>query len=353
MNKNVIETLDNYDSGEHNCGRQRYDFIDISKGIGIILVVLCHTLSQESFVNAVIYSFHVPLFFVVSGLFARPQQRFRSYFLKNVKRLLLPFLVFFLLGLTVTCILIGLKNKNIYDIIWCFINANTFRINVSPIWFLACLFNVTILFYVFYKIILSRDNILLTIISIGIIVVIAWQLPELENRFNIYLPFKIDVAFMALIFYSIGFLLKDIILNKKFSSKIIDRIIIIFLTLTVVIISTYFFQGLTNLSGGIYGANIYLYLFSAFCGSILVIVISLFLQRSKVLAFIGRNSLIIFSLHTLIIRSLEFFRKTMGLENNLIISFLITIIVLAIMIVICIVINRVKSVIKRKMVIKE
>ncbi|MBQ7203696.1 MAG: acyltransferase family protein [Eubacterium sp.] len=50
---------------------KRYDFIDSSKGIGILLVILGHLISLSSPLELSIYSFHMPFFFIVSGLFAR------------------------------------------------------------------------------------------------------------------------------------------------------------------------------------------------------------------------------------------------------------------------------------------
>ena len=45
---------------------KRIEWIDIAKGIGIILVVIGH-ISQIEVLNDIIYSFHMPLFFIISG----------------------------------------------------------------------------------------------------------------------------------------------------------------------------------------------------------------------------------------------------------------------------------------------
>ena len=47
--------------------KQRNVAIDILKGIGIILVLTAHAL--EGFVSQFAYTFHMPLFFIVTGLF--------------------------------------------------------------------------------------------------------------------------------------------------------------------------------------------------------------------------------------------------------------------------------------------
>ena len=44
--------------------KQRIDWIDIAKGIGIFLMVVGHT-SIPSFLSNYIFSFHMPLFFII------------------------------------------------------------------------------------------------------------------------------------------------------------------------------------------------------------------------------------------------------------------------------------------------
>lgn len=64
------------------------------KGIGIILVVIGHSSCRLPYVNQVIYSFHMPLFFIASGLFfqERALSSKKSFVKKKVKGLYLPYL---------------------------------------------------------------------------------------------------------------------------------------------------------------------------------------------------------------------------------------------------------------------
>ena len=51
---------------------QRYEHIDIARGVAILLVVLGHScLTVENSLNRFILSFHMPLFFFLSGVFAK------------------------------------------------------------------------------------------------------------------------------------------------------------------------------------------------------------------------------------------------------------------------------------------
>lgn len=47
---------------------QRLEYIDLAKGIGIILVVIGHSINGHGITGHYISSFHMPLFFLLSGL---------------------------------------------------------------------------------------------------------------------------------------------------------------------------------------------------------------------------------------------------------------------------------------------
>ncbi|MCH5210662.1 MAG: acyltransferase family protein [Oscillospiraceae bacterium] len=86
--------------------QKRLDYIDIAKGIGIILVVFAHTLvpqirensSFAGFLWIFIYNFHMPLFFFLSGwLFEKGLERYNNkvkFILGKLEYLMLPYLTF-------------------------------------------------------------------------------------------------------------------------------------------------------------------------------------------------------------------------------------------------------------------
>lgn len=78
MNDNVVQS------------KQRLEFVDISKGFLIILVLLGHSsfsLSRQ------IYWFHMPAFFILSGyLFKKNEIDFYTNTLIKIKQYLLPYL---------------------------------------------------------------------------------------------------------------------------------------------------------------------------------------------------------------------------------------------------------------------
>lgn len=52
--------------------RGRVAAYDVARGIGIILVVIGHSLTMDTYARAFIYTFHIPLFFIISGAVMRP-----------------------------------------------------------------------------------------------------------------------------------------------------------------------------------------------------------------------------------------------------------------------------------------
>jgi acyltransferase len=80
----------------------RFDFIDNMKGIGILLVILGHlNFFMDPFFVDIIYSFHMPLFFFVSGFLI--WERLGEFSLTRcftvcINNYLKPYLVFFLIS---------------------------------------------------------------------------------------------------------------------------------------------------------------------------------------------------------------------------------------------------------------
>ena len=52
--------------------KNRIDYIDAARGIAMLLVILGHCCSSNTgVVNRTVLSFHMPLFFFLSGMFAK------------------------------------------------------------------------------------------------------------------------------------------------------------------------------------------------------------------------------------------------------------------------------------------
>lgn len=79
----------------------RLNWLDIAKGIAILLMVLGHT-SIPSVLSNFIWAFHMPLFFIASGWTTNWQKTdFKDFTKRKIRTLLVPFLIYSLVVLII------------------------------------------------------------------------------------------------------------------------------------------------------------------------------------------------------------------------------------------------------------
>jgi len=177
--------------------KNHYTEIDIYRGLGIILVVLGHALKQTGETNAlfdilisVIYSFHMPLFFVASGFIAikildlRGKESRLDFIKRRAIRLLIPY---FAVGLFYMPIKFALSKYAVkpYD----FSSAWKLLIGENPntvLWFLYTLFIISTI----CVLILNHKNLRIALLVSAIISAIAWAADTEIETFK-YLVFFI------------------------------------------------------------------------------------------------------------------------------------------------------------------
>lgn len=280
----------------------RLEYIDIAKGIGLILVVFGHLFSYNGELSIIIFSFHMPLFFFISGYCFCPHKYndFESFLVKKVKHLVIPYLIFSTLGFVVSLIIPSWrKGLSTYSLVEVFFNTQPESLHVGQIWFLICLFWVEILAYWIYKFFFSGKNAFVITLSLIVFALIGYNIAKLGTGLFIYgrFPFKLDTALSALVFYFAGFYFRKLNLKCFYNWKGL-LIGVIFAFLNIVISVKYL--GWVNICALIFN-NIILYYICAFLGIIAVFCISINLSKIKWLSNLGKESLILFSTHSFLI----------------------------------------------------
>lgn len=138
-------------TSSHTSGRIEY--VDWIKGFAILWIIWWHT-CHPSFVDPY---YHVPIFFFVSGIFFK-QYPIKGYLRRKTKTIIIPFLFFYFVSYIFRIALHLWDYRtidefpwiNIFDIFKCMPNGDYLWVN-SPIWFLPCLFNVCILYFLLAK----------------------------------------------------------------------------------------------------------------------------------------------------------------------------------------------------------
>ncbi|MDR0559648.1 MAG: acyltransferase family protein [Prevotellaceae bacterium] len=269
----------------------RYQWIDIAKGIGIILVVYGHAMrglikasiidnQLFNYIDTFIYSFHMPLFFLLSGIFFEKsiKKNMPGKFLTvKCKTILYPYVIYSLLQTGVEALLSRYTNggETLSSLYTCLF------IPRAQYWFLFALFFINLLntaLYLYFK------KIWLLISSvIGIL----------------YFLFPVNLSvfygtFNFLIFFNLGILLSHIIFRKDFFNRLL-KIKYFIAVFFLFILSEYFYVCKS------FQAT-YFSLIAAVSGSLFIVYLSIYLSISsliKLFVISGKYSLEIYIMHVL------------------------------------------------------
>lgn len=182
--------------GEYKVNKYYY-YVDTLKGFGIVLVVLGH-LNPGIYLEKWIYSFHMFLFFFLSGYVFKKKKNIQEQLKTSSKSLLLPYIfwngvaIVFSLIIKEYTLLQGIRKMFFFDgVSW-----------NSPVWFLVVLFWTRI----FYQILSSRRC-----VQVAIMCFMAFC-----SYYGIFssLPIGLNILPNAIIFFGIGKLLSQIELSR-------------------------------------------------------------------------------------------------------------------------------------------
>lgn len=277
---------------------QRLAYLDDAKAFGIWLMVLGHYAVPET-LHRVIYSFHMPLFFVISGMFFRPLKPLTENLRGAVKTILLPYLLLSIINLSICWIHPYLHPELYYGMAgWRMFTSAVFGIflgvdqvtpysymPVGPLWFLVAMFLCRVICAMLYKWLRNEY-----ISSIMVLLVAALGICLSPSNL-----FSIKSAAMALPFYVMGFLIAKVDykrLDKYFIPTIIGGGLVILSPL----------NGQVELDGCLLGDNVLLTYLTAFLGSMAVINICARLADflPNVIHAIGAATLAILGLHSFV-----------------------------------------------------
>lgn len=263
----------------------RDNSVDIAKGIGIILVVWGHTFGACPFLSEILL-FHMPLFFLLSGCFISSDESLKLYAYKKIRTLLIPFVIFYSLSFFIKLILFTLRGESVFYLLKDIHFYSLSNIDY-PLWFIVCLFILSILYFSIIRCIKNifiQNVLLITLTGIGYIFA--------KNM--IILPAYLSQVLIVLPFIHTGRIYN--IYKKRLASY---KLLILILAILFFFIG-YYFNVRTNIGDLFIDKNPLLFYLPAFGGSFLVLLIAETLTRyraSYFLSQLGIYSLFIFSIH--------------------------------------------------------
>ena len=268
---------------------KRLDWVDSARGLAMILVILSHCLtivtSTFPYLNKLILSFHMPLFFFISGLFAKPiRGSVGNFFSTKAKHFLLPQLLLCFLRLIEDILFVTLKKGNVSEIQW-----------INWDWFLPVLFMCSVLYSFILTLIKQRGAyIKLLLVFLALLLIFPAQTLN-KHEFllagSLINSRHIAVLPMAFLFYILGnifFNYKDKIFfwYNSIKPEIMGLIMLIMLSLLGVLSfindSVYMYKNeygnyFTFLSTSIMGILLTIFYFSDY--------------SSAFLSYVGKNSI--------------------------------------------------------------
>lgn len=264
-------------------GRQKY--IDVAKGILIICVIIGQIVNFNYFftgaMKTIIYSFHMPAFFIISGMLMRKEkienQSLRVIIVKRMMRLMIPYVTFEIVGGLLQIFLFGTDAVNLRGILY---GILTIHCHVGADWFLPTLFFAEVIFYLSAK---KLNKSKLIIVGFCCFVV---SMVSLEWNYLIVVARRTLVAFSFIVTGYVG--------RKYFAFK--SKVGVVISGIVLVIFS--YVNGTVDLSARIFHDPL-LYFLTGITGTYLLLDFSQFVHGKVEMLFckVGRESLLIMGTH--------------------------------------------------------
>ena len=286
----------------------RIFWIDAAKIIAMTFIIISHTIAYSQEMKGIykyVCSFHVALFFVISGLTfsIKKYNKFKDFAKNKFIRIMIPYFAFAILFLIPYAVLGGNAAENLgrndigvdirrsaIGIIYGNGHKNYLRQN-SSLWFLPCLFVTECIFY-FVEKSKNKHKYIISAVVFGIIGALDYYFMPIR------LPWGFDVALNMIPFLALGKIIKE----EKYIREPRSKSIYILLSIMLIFIGAVMqhFNSNVMYMHNKYG-NYILFIISAMCSIIGYIMIIKKLPYSKAIEFAGQRTMAILIFHKLIV----------------------------------------------------
>lgn len=273
--------------------KSRDDSLDMARGLAVFLVIVGHMSATPTVLRVWLYTFHLPLFFALSGMFLSKDRygSFREFLKSRVRSLLIPYF-----GLSISLmILVFLKrdisahtlfaqSDYIHVILSIFLGYRKHEFYFS-LWFVAVLFFAELLVYILIQ--KCGLKVLLLVPIAGCC------LQALIFHYIVGFYWSLDIMPAAVSFLCTGYIIKE---KNMYTDKwcSLRWLLPAFLGNLAAGFVNYKICGRSDLYDGILGNPIFYYI-SAFCGIWFILIVCRNYQHSKFFEYLGCNSLIIYA----------------------------------------------------------
>ena len=285
----------------------RVEWVDLLKGVSILWLILYHLYVYE-WLNS-----PVPIFFFLSGMFYSDSTNFKHFIRKKTMSLLIPFIFFYILGISVQLFngIFGGNSYNWADLLLFFslIPADSTIKNplgVGAIWFLLCLYEIFVIYYLL-RLISTKTRFLVLTAFLCLIISSV-----LRHRYTMGSVFYLINALHFIIYFVLGNLTSKWVLNGKWKLWMLVLAIIAYMTRFIDLSYLHYMFVDFRDKLATFGLIFFLcFSFRWLASSLNGKAVSLIRQF---LLYEGKNSLTILGVHLLILRAFTLFANRFNLD---------------------------------------
>jgi polysaccharide biosynthesis protein PslL len=319
---------------------KRIEYLDVAKGIGILFVVLGHNQIKSDYpiVYQVVYSFHMPFFFLLSGMFFKADYGFSELARRRFSSLLKPFLAYMAVVYAGAIFFSKIDLPTIFGRIFKALYAGPNTLEWVPLWFLPHLFLVNLFAFVLIKFVYDRlahlwmrISFLVAILGAGVALSagvelgpgvttpqIFWPLNfTIFNRdFEFYgLPWSADLLLITTTFFIVGYEIRrtflDHITDSAYAKWIALAALVLFAGLNIAFDTTIDFY--------VRRYSFMVNTLEALSASVLILYLAKSLERGPALIFdafkyLGAASIVLLIFHY--VPQDFLYQKLMGMNMN-------------------------------------
>lgn len=287
--------------------KQRLDYIDLAKGLGIMSIVLGH-------IGTWLWSFHLPIFFIITGfLISHTKENnrpFNQIISQKINTLIKPYLLFSICFLGIDFI----KFKFISEFTFTELLNNIYLtisfFGIAQLWFLPCLFFAEILFITLVKKQGIKSGIIICLLAFTSIIISLAIQNDIFQSTTIYILIHYFLISVLRIVYACFFIYIGYFAKEKFSRFFVNPLrkkyyIPVFIMLLLCILAKEFIH-INDFRIALFGGNgaeAIFYLATSILGTLSLILFCKILGQLKItplkklLAFYGKNSLLVLCTH--------------------------------------------------------
>lgn len=184
---------------------QRIDWIDTLRFLGMFYIYVGHLGPAAGKLYPFVFSFHVPLFFFISGLFYKRSTEvlsslnlIKKYFI----RIMIPYAVFSVAGIALYTLKWSLPTERIMEMLINAIMGIRNQVPITSLWFLPALF-VVIVYYTIANLVL-KNALIVFVVSL-----VIYCLTPLWGKQMPSVVFNMDSALHYLSYFAFGVLLSN------------------------------------------------------------------------------------------------------------------------------------------------